>query len=1205
MLIAAACLLAAAAPARATTLAPYVSQVSTGSVGVAWNNTGLTCTAILSDTSTFITYISSTQLSAAATSFPGLDPDTTYYFKVKVSSETSYSQVSTMTLASAAAGIYSLSSYFTADSSYTAGVTIGWETGGNPEWTTYDIQYSSKSNFSPSTVTPQGYPPVVVGGLAANTTYYFKVRTRAVTGTVTPYTSPGISTATLAMRLTGVSDSVHETTAAVSWALSGFASLQGYRLDLFGNPALSQLVYSSVTAVTGTSRIDIPGLARNTTYYYKVGALNHAGAPNMLEARPFTTLGAAPQNLARIALADGSATLGWTALTAADALGFRLEASTSDFAGGDVESSTSYRADLSTLTINTLYPNTTYYFRAASLNTAFAANYSSSLSSITLSLPVSPSLAYVNADAQEVTVSFIPLPETPQAFTCEGYRLEGSTSPFGGAATIVSAFSYAYQDGLRALTLPGLSPNTTYQLRLGTLNWTSTPNYTVLPSTKTGFPDPMAGVTLAPVWSSSATVSYTPNSAADGHVVEASVYRFFNVIARSSATPSATLSSLTISALSSNTTYFFRAGALYNGTTIYSNTVPEFRQTLAAPLTGLGFPGVFQSSVTLSWTPYADLAKGFLLEASALPSFSAVISSSRTENIGLNSLTVSGLAPNASYYFRIATVNGEDYTNYSYAPSTATLANPPVEQAFNLTPNSMTLNWLTNLNPAGTRYLVEMDDNSNFGSPLTSSTTVLSSATFSGLSPNTTYYSRVTAINQRNRPIPAVNFSAMATDAYDPGALAASGITAYALNANWTDGGNNPGTWYLATISSSTDFSGTFLTSTTKNFSASFSGLVSNASYYLKVSAVNLSNVATDPPTDLGTALTLPTTAYILPQAQTFSDMMIDGFSASWAANGNSSHTWYYTQASTRSDFGVINSSRLVQALTCTFSDLTIDATYWIRVQARGQAGAQAAWPAGADVERSTRTLLSSQLGASAQQRNEIILKTSYGDISVLLPLGSMGGSTRLLLVPSTYTLPSPVSAVSQLTPTGIGVSIGVFPQTLVLSAITITLPYRVADIPAGIDRSRLVLAVYSRDSAVWVPLPSVSDPGNNRVIGQIWNLPVSEITANPTWYLTKFQIMQSQPGTGLSAVKIYPNPYRPNSVADVMHFTNLPAYAKVKIYTFLGELVRTLRADVNGMTHWDGLNDSGRKAASGVYIAFIQTSDKNSSKSFKVALER
>jgi hypothetical protein len=40
-------------------------------------------------------------------------------------------------------------------------------------------------------------------------------------------------------------------------------------------------------------------------------------------------------------------------------------------------------------------------------------------------------------------------------------------------------------------------------------------------------------------------------------------------------------------------------------------------------------------------------------------------------------------------------------------------------------------------------------------------------------------------------------------------------------------------------------------------------------------------------------------------------------------------------------------------------------------------------------------------------------------------------------------------------------------------------------------------------------------------------------------------------------------------------------------------------------MAQWDGLNRDGREAASGVYIAYVQSPDKKSSRSLKVAVER
>ena len=1216
LIAAAACLLAPAVSARATNLAPYVSQASTGSATFAWTAAGGPYTTAFSTSPSFTPSSVNAAAGSAAANYSPLNPDTTYYFKVKLTAEgdSQYSPVSTATWVAAPAGIFSLSSYFTADSSFTAGASIGWNTSGNPEWTSYDVRYSTDSLFTPSAVSLKGYPPVMMGGLGANTTYYFQVRARGVSGTVTAYT-PSISTATLALKLSGLSAAVHETSATISWtAINGAAQAErseGYRLNLYTDPSLSP-VLRTLTLPAVTVSTTLSGLASNTTYYYRAGALNLPGMPNLVEPRSFTTLSPIPQNLTRIAVADGSATLGWKELAAGAALGYRLEASTTNFtAGGLIHSSVSYRMDLSTLTLTTIDPNTTYYFRVGSLNSATAPNYGGSQSSVTLALPVAEYLADIRAGPQEITVSFTPMSESPQAFACEGYRLEGSTVPAawtGGEGELISSVTYNSQLG--ALTLPGLIPNTTYYLRLGTLNWELTPNYTVLSSTKTGFPGLLPLVALD-VWnsSSSAGISFTPGIAAEGHVAEASVYRFFNSIYKSSATPSASASNLIISGLDPNTAYYFRAGALYNGTTIYTNAVPESRQTLPQPLSGLTIPAVFQSSITVAWTPrpgspQSATAESYRLEASTGPTFSPVLSFSRTADIGLDRLTItSGLKPNTSYYFRAGTVNLEGSVNYAVTLPTATMANqpvkPPANLIFTVTPLTMTVNWLPNSNPADTLYLVRISSNSNFSAPAYSSSTTNNFALFTGLEPNTTYYPEITAYNRLSRPSPAVLFPPMATGAYDPEPVGYSGLEISSVTLNWADAAapyNPAGTKYLAYISSSSDFSGTVLSSITPGVMASFSGLVSNASYYLRVSALNLTGIPTDPAVSLGIALTLPATAYLLPARQTFSDLMIDGFTLHWADNGNSSHTVYNIQVSTYNaeisaldNFSSWTSTRTAspKGLACVFKDLEIGATYWAKIQAQGQTGTTTDFVL-------TSTITTSRMSSGSAPvtlDTRVELQASYGLISILIPAGALGGYTNITIQPESVFRP-PRSAVSVLKPTGIGLRVNYSPPVLVRSAITITMPYRISDLPAGAEQTQLILALFDEANALWIPLPSVSDTANNRVISQ-------------TWHLSTFQLMQASPEAGLSDVKIYPNPYRPNSVSDVMHFTNMTPHARVRLYTFLGELVRELKADVNGMAHWDGLNSAGRKAASGIYIAFIQSKDKKSSKSFKVAIER
>jgi hypothetical protein len=1210
VLFAAACLLAAVVPARAVAPAASVTVTSTGSVNVSWTGGTSPFIAAISTTSGFSVYTASGSVTGNATNYPFLSPDTTYYFHVQSSGDTGYSaSVTTATWAAAPTGIYSIPGFFSSRSPTTAVAKIGWNINGNPEWTVYELELDDDGNPAAGTsrrlLNGAGGAPQDIGGLNANTAYYFRVRSRGAGGSVSAFT-PYITTTTLAMELTGISAATFESSATVSWTpVNGAAQTEraeGYRLLLSTSALISPLLTSWNSALPSSSSAALSGLDLNTTFYYKVGTLNISGTENYGDTtRFFTTLASPLQNLARLQVTDGSGTLGWTALPiypgSASAMGYALQASMSPvFAAYEVlHSSVSYGVGLSTLTINTLDANTTYYFRAASLNQAYVPNFTAVQSSVTLALPLSPhpALTAVYPSAQAITIDFTPLEVTPQTFSCEGYRIEATTGNFGGTAPVFSSTTYDNQ--AEYLVISGLAPNNVYQLRIATLNWERTPNYTLLPSTRTGIPGLLTGVTLPYVWSSSAVVNFTPGIAAEAHVAQASPDQFFEGTVITSVTvPSAT--SVSVTGLDPNTTYFYRVGALYNGATVYTNTVPPMRQTLPVTVPSLGVASAFYSSVTVSWavlvsTRQTETAYSYLLEASTAPGFSTVLSSSRTQVMPLDRMSIWGLSPNTSYYFRVGTVNEQNFANYSAVHATSTLANPPTTYAFGLTPDSITLLWPPNSNPADTRYLVEMDDDPLYGSPLPSSTTVLSSTTFSGLLPNTTYYSRVTAINRLDRRTPAVDAAPMATGAHHPVPAATTGVGMTGLTANWTAGGNTPLiTNYRVQISSRSDFTGTVLSSVTKNMYASFDGLVSNASYYLRVSALNLSGVPTDPPVALASALTLPTTAYILPWENTFSGIMTDGFTVNWASNGNSSHTVYQVQASTLPSFAPAASTRTVQALTCTFTDLQIYTTYYVQVKAIGQSGAVSPFVSAG----STRTLLSAQIAAGAQQDNLVTLDTSYGDITVLVPSGAIGGYTRLTVTPSTVTLPAAVSAVSKLTPTGVGLAVTYFPPTRILGAITITLPYRIADLPpaAQADRSKLILALYDEINSIWVPLPSVSDTANNRVIGR-------------TWHLSTFQIMLAQPEAGLSGVKIYPNPYRPNSVSDVMHFTNMPPGAKVKIYTFVGELVRELRADVNGMAHWDGLNGSGRKAASGVYIAFVQSADKKSGKSFKIAIER
>lgn len=86
-------------------------------------------------------------------------------------------------------------------------------------------------------------------------------------------------------------------------------------------------------------------------------------------------------------------------------------------------------------------------------------------------------------------------------------------------------------------------------------------------------------------------------------------------------------------------------------------------------------------------------------------------------------------------------------------------------------------------------------------------------------------------------------------------------------------------------------------------------------------------------------------------------------------------------------------------------------------------------------------------------------------------------------------------------------------------------------------------------------------------------------------------------PAANLERVLVVPNPYRGREVWDQpgqgeVHFINLPARSKIKIYTAAGDLVRELSHDdnVRDFERWDLKNASGNLVASGIYVFRVES---------------
>jgi hypothetical protein len=115
-------------------------------------------------------------------------------------------------------------------------------------------------------------------------------------------------------------------------------------------------------------------------------------------------------------------------------------------------------------------------------------------------------------------------------------------------------------------------------------------------------------------------------------------------------------------------------------------------------------------------------------------------------------------------------------------------------------------------------------------------------------------------------------------------------------------------------------------------------------------------------------------------------------------------------------------------------------------------------------------------------------------------------------------------------------------------------------------------------------PTPSIpsSCPNLNHKARNLTSAPV-EPTAGPT--------------PDLERVAVVPNPYRATEAWDLsngneVHFINLPASARIRIYTLSGDLVRELTHSdtVRDFERWDLKNADGRNVSSGIYVYRVES---------------
>ncbi|MDA8132683.1 MAG: hypothetical protein M0011_14360, partial [Elusimicrobia bacterium] len=165
-------------------------------------------------------------------------------------------------------------------------------------------------------------------------------------------------------------------------------------------------------------------------------------------------------------------------------------------------------------------------------------------------------------------------------------------------------------------------------------------------------------------------------------------------------------------------------------------------------------------------------------------------------------------------------------------------------------------------------------------------------------------------------------------------------------------------------------------------------------------------------------------------------------------------------------------------------------------------------------------------------------------------------------------------------------------PITAFSSPVTLRMTYPDADSDGRIDTDLIKEStawIYYLDPSAgkWTPLPGVTrDTAANLLTAEVSHFSVYSVRAAGGTY------------PDISALKAYPNPCYFHTT-PLLTIEGIPADAAgvfVYIYNEAGELVRTLSrgGGIDGLNvaSWDGRDSSGAKAASGLYIYLVRTSN-------------
>lgn len=351
---------------------PRFTQAYSSQLGVAWDLAlpgDIPWTVISADPSFTVWHSSAAQVAGTeGIDFAGLEPGTTYYFKVKNAAEPDTEYTAAVSSATdpvqpAAVSVAAV---------YPSSAAVSWNSGGNSAGTLYFIEAARDPAFTlGAAVATTTWPGVGISygldGLSPDSTYHMRIRALGFGLTDSGFTAIG-TTVTLAVApASPFYDAVYSTRAVLSWSPEENPFWTIYETQV-STDNFATVNYSSRAAGEYFSPY---ALTPNTTHYFRTAAVNGYGRYSEYMTFVSTlTLSAVPSPHATplTLIADGynSVSAQWSFNGNPGYTEYYVQASTDpSFNGIDAGNPRPWATGLSA-TVTPLDPSTQYYFRARS-----------------------------------------------------------------------------------------------------------------------------------------------------------------------------------------------------------------------------------------------------------------------------------------------------------------------------------------------------------------------------------------------------------------------------------------------------------------------------------------------------------------------------------------------------------------------------------------------------------------------------------------------------------------------------------------------------------------------------------------------------------------------------------------------------------------------------------------------------------------------